>query len=161
MDLVYPIGSIYISTDDTNPGSGTSPKFPGTTWEAFAKGKMLVGYDNTSGSSFGTGGATGGREKMALSDTNIPSHQHTIPDMQTSEVGNHQHKGWHRYTTDGGSAGLLVGQGDGSVTSNNIVQGAGAHSHTISGYVTGATGSGAEFNIMNPYVVVYMWKRTA
>lgn len=41
--LVYPVGSIYTSVNNVNPGSF----LPGTTWETFASGKMLVGVDAT------------------------------------------------------------------------------------------------------------------
>lgn len=41
--LVYPVGSIYTSVNNINPGSF----LPGTTWETFASGKMLVGVDTT------------------------------------------------------------------------------------------------------------------
>lgn len=85
--------------------------------------------------------------------------------MTTDSKGAHQHKGYARYETLGTSttAGYLVGQGDHTFeTSNNIVQSSGNHTHTVGGgYVTGATGTGTAFNIMNPYITVYMWKRTA
>lgn len=85
--------------------------------------------------------------------------------MTTDSKGAHQHKGYARYETLGTSttAGYLVGQGDHTFgTSNNIVQSSGNHAHIVGGgYVTGATGTGTAFNIMNPYITVYMWKRTA
>lgn len=96
----------------------------------------------------------------------MPAHQHTIPSMTTNSKGGHQHKGYARYETLGGpsTVGFLVGQGDHTFgTSNNIVQSSGSHNHTVGGgdYVTGAAGTGTAFNIMNPYITVYMWKRTA
>ena len=42
------------------------------------------------------------------------------------------------------------------VTINN----SGAHTHNVNGN-TGSTGSGTALNVQNPYITVYMWKRTA
>ena len=56
--------------------------------------------------------------------------------------------------------GDLTSAGTGYTTS----KGSGtAHSHTIptTSTATGATGSGSSFSVLNPYVTVYIWKRTA
>jgi len=74
LDLVYPVGSIYISTVADNPGGGADAIFPNTTWVAFGKGRMLIGYDDAQGSTFGTGGAEGGSTTKSLVDVNLPSH---------------------------------------------------------------------------------------
>ena len=104
----------------------------------------------------------------SLVDVNLPSHQHLISSdkVSTNNTGAHQHKGYNDWVaTTSGSSGRLTGQQSGSSnTSNNITQSAGAHAHTVSGVTdfTPAEGSGAvPFDVMNPYVVVYMWKRTA
>ena len=52
--LIYPVGSIYISTSSTNPSS-----YFGGTWEAVAQGRTLVGV-NASDSDFNTVMKTGG-----------------------------------------------------------------------------------------------------
>lgn len=56
LDLVYPIGSIYISTSGINPGGVT-----GGTWVAWGNGRVLVGV-NTSDSDFNTAEKTGGNK---------------------------------------------------------------------------------------------------
>ena len=54
----YPVGSIYLSVNNTNPS-----KWFGGTWEQIAKGRTLVGVD-TSQSEFNTVKKTGGSKFM-------------------------------------------------------------------------------------------------
>ena len=61
----YPVGSIYISTSSTNPGSTY-----GGTWEVFGTGRCLIGVD-TSQSEFNTVEKTGGSKYLQ-------SHRHGL-----------------------------------------------------------------------------------
>lgn len=70
--LLYPIGSIYMSIQDTNPSV-----FFGGTWERIAKGKTLVGVDEND-TDFNTSSKTGGEKKHTLTIDEIPSHKHNI-----------------------------------------------------------------------------------
>lgn len=62
---IYPIGSIYISTNDTNPGI----LFVGT-WEKI-EGKFLLGSNSTY-----TAGSTGGEATHTLTTSELPAHTH-------------------------------------------------------------------------------------
>jgi hypothetical protein len=73
IDAIYPVGSIYISTSSTNPGT----TFNRGTWEAFATGRTLVGID-TSQSEFNTVEETGGAKTHTLTINEIPAHTHGI-----------------------------------------------------------------------------------
>ena len=59
VNLIYPVGSIYISTSSTNPGS-----LFGGTWQAYGQGRTLIGAgtgnDGSTSMSF-TANATGGK----------------------------------------------------------------------------------------------------
>ena len=81
MNVIYPVGSIYITATNTNPQS-----FLGGTWQQIASGRTLVG----AGGGYNAG-ATGGSESqnVTLSTANIPSHTHTI----TDNAGGHIHTG--------------------------------------------------------------------
>lgn len=65
-NLVYPVGSIYISVNSTNPSS-----LFGGTWVAWGSGRVPVGV-NTSDTSFDTVEETGGSK-----DAIVPYHTHT------------------------------------------------------------------------------------
>ena len=126
LDMIYPIGSIYISTNSANP----STYLTGTSWEAFATGKTLVGID-ANDTSFDTVEETGGEKEHTLTVDEIPSHNHTY----SNSVVTGNFKWW-------GAAGTNYGD---------------THSSTN----TGDTGGGQAHNNLQPYIVLYMWKRIA
>ena len=68
--LLYPIGSIYINIQDTNPSD-----FFGGTWERIAKGKTLVGVDEND-PMFNESLITGGEKTHKLSVEEMPNHCH-------------------------------------------------------------------------------------
>ena len=69
-DMIYPIGSIYISTSSTNPSS-----LFGGTWEPFAQGRTLIGVDTTD-TDFDTVENIGGEKQHTLTINEMPSHNH-------------------------------------------------------------------------------------
>lgn len=73
---MFPIGSIYITASNANPGS-----FIGGTWKKYGEGKTLV-CQSDSDSDFKTAGKTGGSKTVTLNINQIPSHNHrfTVPD---------------------------------------------------------------------------------
>lgn len=72
VDKFYPVGSVYISVNDTNPST-----LFGGTWERFAAGRTLVGVD-TGQTEFNTVKKTGGAKTVALTVNQIPSHSHKV-----------------------------------------------------------------------------------
>jgi len=76
---VYPIGSIYMSMNSTNPS--TALGFG--TWSA-VQGKFLVGV--SSETEFNTAGKTGGAKTVTLSTENMPSHNHSISGISQGTV---------------------------------------------------------------------------
>lgn len=73
INIIYPIGVIYESTNGTNPGI----LFPGTTWTDWGAGRVSVGHGD---SSFGSAGTKGGESRVTLSSYEIPSHHHYMDD---------------------------------------------------------------------------------
>jgi hypothetical protein len=151
LQTLYPVGSIYTNaTSSTNPatliGFGT--------WTAFGAGKVMVGLDSGD-ATFSTVGNTGGSK-----DAITVSHTHTATSTVTDPTHRH-YVGSNDSTADNGGnvAQEFVrdaGSGSGPSTYTNYA------STGISVSTTNAStgSSGTNANLM-PYVVVYMWKRTA
>jgi hypothetical protein len=141
---MYPVGSIYSSTVSTNPNS----LFGFGTWVAFAAGRVMVG----NGGGF-SAGATGGS-----ADAIVVSHTHT---GTTNGGGSHYHEvnGQDNNAAPNGSPGELGntenwGYGGAIRTTSTVSD----HTHTFTTDSTGSSGTNAN---LQPYIVVYMWNRTA
>lgn len=113
---MYPVGSIYMSVNATNPSA-----YFGGTWVAWGAGRVPVGI-NTSDGNFNTVEKTGGTATVALSAAQMPAHTHGVGTLAAASAG--------------------------------------AHTHMISG-ATALAGSGSAHSNLQPYIVCYMWKRTA
>lgn len=68
IDLLHPVGSVYISYDSTNPS-----ELFGGTWESYSLARTL--YSTTTESSIGT---TGGSFTHTLTSAQMPSHSHSV-----------------------------------------------------------------------------------
>ncbi|MBR2780341.1 MAG: hypothetical protein IKD81_02870 [Eubacteriaceae bacterium] len=76
LELIYPVGSIYMSTDQTSPQS-----LFGGSWERI-KDRFLL----SAGDSYAAG-AVGGEESHVLSLNEIPSHSHVVPGTTANNYG--------------------------------------------------------------------------
>ena len=81
LNAAYPIGSIYISINNTNPST-----YFGGTWVAWGSGRVPVGV-NTSDSNFNTVEKTGGEKTHKLTEAEMPSHSHAAQDLATRDEG--------------------------------------------------------------------------
>ena len=149
LSTIYPIGSIYTSTVSTTPAT----LFGFGTWAAFGAGRVLLG----DGGGYAAG-ATGGS-----ADAITVSHTHTASFTGTA-LGTHQHYVGSNDSTAGfgGDAGNRefvqnYNAGNGPATYTDPLS-AGTPSGSVSVTSTGSSGTGAN---LQPYVVVYMWNRTA
>ena len=85
-NMVYPVGSIYISTNSANPSS-----FIGGTWERYGNGKALVGVDEND-IDFNIASKTGGEKTHILTENEIPSQSHWI--YNNESIGSEPHHVW-------------------------------------------------------------------
>lgn len=142
LDNVYPVGSIYMNVNSTNPGT-----LFGGTWEQI-QGKFLLGM-----SSEYPAGSQGGEATHTLTTSEIPFHAHDIgQDGNTSMTLPTQYavgdSSQSRYVTtlEGGASGYYkssVAWGGALITRGQTSPYGQAH------------------NNMPPYLSVYIWKRTA
>ena len=146
----YPVGSIFISVDNTNPA--TSLGFG--TWTAFGTGRTLVGY-NSGNTLFNATEKIGGD-----ADLITPYHNHGLTGSTTASAGAHTHT-WLSGNRNGDTTGTLPGSALGTLTHTQTTSSAGAHTHPISGTVdyTGTSGNATNANYQ-PFITVFMWKRT-
>jgi hypothetical protein len=144
LGALYPVGSIY-----TNAAVSTNPAtlLGFGTWSAFGAGRFMVGLD-AGNAAFDTAQETGGS-----ADAIVVSHTHSAT-SSVSDPGHNHTIGFQNNTIDqnaGSSA--LVKQG----TSNTSTASTGISVSTS----IGTTGSSATNANLPPYIVVYMWRRTA
>lgn len=81
LDIVYPIGSIYMSVKNVNPST-----FIGGTWSAWGSGRVPVGV-NSSDTDFATVEKTGGEKTHKLTINEMPSHDHKVGGLPSRETG--------------------------------------------------------------------------
>jgi hypothetical protein len=147
-EALFPVGSIYTNaTDSTNPG--TLLGFG--TWSAFGAGRVPVGFD-ASDSSFDTAEETGGSK-----DAVVVSHTHTATSTVTDPGHTHVMQnggGLNSGVTNGGVAGTSGYSGGTNVTNSNTT------GITVATTIDSAGSSGTNANLQ-PYITVYMWKRSA
>ena len=152
---IYPVGSIYMSTEDDTVEK-VQNKFGGT-WEKYAQGRTLIG-EGTGTDSNGlvqtyTNGSTGGEYTHTLNISEMPSHTHT------------QNSHFHRVGFDNGRSriGLNSGSVDPDISMYIGSYGFGARVNTmITDAVTATnnnTGGNGSHNNVEPYTVTYMYKR--
>jgi len=140
---IYPVGSIYTSTVSTTPAT----LFGFGTWVAFGAGRVLLG----DGGGYSAGATGGSADAITVSHTHTatvtdPGHTHSVTTPIQGLVFNGGVSGWQ-----GANTGANYVYQQNPVNSNTT-------GISVSNSTTGSSGTGAN---LQPYVVVYMWNRTA
>jgi len=137
---LYPVGSIYINaTSAINPatllGFGT--------WTAFGAGRVMVGF-NSANALFDTAEETGGS-----ADAIVVSHTHTASVTDPGHT--------HQYSTNGATAPQSGSSTACMINPQPTTTASALTGITVSNSTTGSSGTNANYQ---PYITVYMWKRT-
>ena len=137
LDMVYPVGSIYMSVNATSPST-----LFGGTWDRIQDRFLLAAGNNYSA------GATGGEAAHALTIEELAKHTH-LPDE------------WTVFTTAGGT----LTSGAAAQTSSGIYEDLhnirNKNLQNLNNGASETTGGSQPHNNMPPYLAVYIWKRTA
>ena len=137
---LYPVGYVLTTINNYADSAAVVTAFGGTTWVRFGAGRALVGYD-ASDTDFDSAEETGGAKTHTLAIGEIPNATGRFETIRAnvpfangvfSTANNSRGNG---NSTEGGDSGSTV----------NFDLGGGGGSH----------------NNLQPYIVVYMWKRTA
>lgn len=136
LNLIYPVGSIYMSVNSTSPQT-----LFGGTWTRIQDVFLLA-----AGSTY-SAGSTGGKAKVTLTVDEMPKHTH-IQNQHRHSAYNYNSSGadcgWNRAATAGSGGTGYVNLGTNYATATNQ-----------------DTGGDQPHENMPPYLAVYMWKRTA
>lgn len=173
-DVIYPVGSIYMSMASTNPA-----KLFGGTWTPI-RDHFLIGDSKS--------GRTDGSREIQILPANLPPHTHTIPPhvhevpkhthrVEISTAGAHTHSfskikqaasGTARYVPEkpgaiaSSTSGTITTSKEGAHTHNATVQACAEFATTETKLTTNEnTGTAKPIRIMPPFLTVYMWQRTA
>lgn len=159
MKKIYPVGSIYISTVSTNPAT----LFGFGTWEAMPAGRVLLAQGKSDWGTTYNAGSTGGEATHQLTVGELPTHNHNASTNNVNQNGN---IGWLQagkdynfsgvFATSSKNQGANVGNGESTGVWNCIFDSTHSHNVTINN-----TGSNQSHNNLQPYISVYIWKRTA
>lgn len=154
-DQIYPIGAIYMSTVSTNPAT----LFKIGNWEALPAGRVLLAQGTSTWGVNYSAGSTGGEDKHTLTVSESAPHNHT--GSATTSGSTHTHALTMQASHGESGNGGVPRFSDGDVWSPYKTQNlsaAGEHSHAIT---INNSGGGQAHNNMQPYLSVYMWKRTS
>lgn len=147
---VFPVGSIYMSINETNPST-----YFGGTWVQIAKGRTIVGVGSIEGNNHSIRGSVtagefspvpgqmGGEVNHTLTIAEMPEHRHRINQIQSNEEA---------------SGYSLFQSGSGGFTDRAIVR---AASETQNRELVISSGESGAHNNLMPYLAVYIWQRTA
>ena len=173
LNLVYPVGSIYWSSNDTDPGT-----LFGGTWQQIKDMFVLAAGDSYSVNS------TGGEKTHTLTIDEMPSHGHSFTPSGTvtstfsgtaSSGSANVETAYRRNTSGVFSSTSNSDLPDPSVSDNAagrfhdqyrlnfymVPKGTVSSSFSGTAGTTGSRGSGTAHNNMPPYIVKYCWERIA
>lgn len=156
-DLMYPIGSIYMSASDTPPS-----ELFGGAWESWGAGRVPIGVgtgtDVNNVSHTFNAEDEGGEYQHTLTIAESPSHYH-VPGREAG-ASNGSNTYFSTNVTLGTAEVLRDTVGSGS-QGGTVIKSTGGAEWLYDTRTTSTVGGDQPHNIIQPYIVCYMWKRIA
>ena len=155
LELLYPIGSLYVSMNNTNPNTVLGIG----TWTQITDRFLYCANSS---------GTNGGNSTITLTVDNLPSHNHTFTGVEMTG----------EFRTNNNTAPFQGGNENWASAQGVFKRGESIYSYGTNSYSSSTmlpallfeatpegtisnTGSGEAFSIMPPYMTVYAWHRTA
>ena len=143
-DNLYPVGSIYMTTTMTTASQVNAAL--GGTWEAWGAGRVPVGMGSNGTTDYQTVEATGGEDSHKLTVSEMPAHNHTFSFTANSGgVGT------------SATYGTVYSSGRQSIIRNSTIPTTGELKY----WGIDNKGDDGSHENRQPYITVYMYKRTA
>lgn len=147
LDQVYPVGSIYMSINSTDPST-----LFGGSWTRLKDTFLLASGDTYAN------GSTGGEATHTLTTDEMPSHTH-IQNSHNHTQNAHHHDTNTNWSSGSGSESAYVTTANRTRTTRNTKDTTATNKAATA--TNQNTGGGQAHNNMPPYLAVYMWKRTS
>lgn len=158
IDQIYPVGSLYFSVNNTDPGT-----LFGGVWQRIEDTFLLcAGSTYAAGTTGGAASTTSGEPSNNISGSTaitvdqMPSHNHEMPSWMWA-VSSYFNTGTHNIGVSGNRTGNAITYNDNRTSQEQWVTSTGSgqgHTHTLSSHTH-------TVSTMPPYLSIYVWKRTA
>lgn len=147
LDFLHPVGSIYMSTNATNPTN-----LFGGTWVAWGAGRVPVGFNGSDGN-FNSSEKTGGSKTINI------QHNHGLSNARAAVGRADSSLATMSYTSGGNPHNVYF---DREFSYYGGISGGSKHA-TDTSLIYGNTNDGGSTaaSVLQPYITCYMWKRTA
>lgn len=147
LDRTYPVGSIYMSVNNTNPKD-----LFGGTWVAWGAGRVPVGFNGGDGN-FNSSEKTGGSKTINI------EHNHGLSNARAAVGRADSSLSTMSYTSGGNPHNVYF---DREFSYWGGIAGVSKHA-TDTAKIYGNTDNGGSTaaSVLQPYITCYMWKRTA
>ena len=170
LDLIYPVGAIYMSTSGTNPSN-----LFGGTWVAWGSGRVPVGVNGNDGN-FNAVEKTGGQSTVTIASNNLPAHNHGVNDpghqhtldlgsykipTATQDIGDVSSSSTEGSYTAPSISGSTATQDWSQFTGTSLTPASSGTGISIQNAYGNAGGGADAMTNLQPYITCYMWKRTA
>ena len=144
-DLIYPVGSIYMSVNNVNPST-----LFGGEWVQI-KDTFLLACGDIYSSDGDVATAQHGEATVSLTKSQMPRHNHTQAEHRHTMSGN--------YSDGSGSGSAYMYSSSRNVTTRYTDYQTPVINHTGGTGTANADSNGSPHNNMPPYMSVYVWKR--
>lgn len=148
LDLLYPVGALYLSVADTDPGAVL-----GGTWQRIQDRFLLA-----AGESYAAG-SIGGQARRTLTEAQMPPHVHRVNGSTAVDSTTHSHGIPNIAQCGSGSSAYAEswtgGTGSRDLSTDSVCIN---HSHTLN-LDSQSSGGGESVDMMPPYLAVYVWQR--